>query len=141
MYNYRLQYLQTLVNKYLGVSPQTLTNFLGQEIFFGNRHGQNFCYAKTTSLLCFFGFSNRRIYLCGSLKVGSKLLVKYRDKLRYFGTNYKFAVSKPSPPQKREGFKSIINGFPKNAMKLHFDKSFCPFFSKTGGVLGRSPKV
>ena len=42
---------------------------------------------------------------------------------------------------KREGFKSIINGFPKNAMKLHFDKIFCPVFSKTGGVLGRSPKV
>ena len=29
----------------------------------------------------------------------------------------------------------------KNAMKLHFDKSFCPVFSKTGGVLGQRPKV
>ena len=30
---------------------------------------------------------------------------------------------------------------PKNAMELHFDKSFCPVFSKTGGVLGQRPKV
>ena len=37
----------------------------------------------------------RRIYLCGSLKVGSKLLVKYRDKSRYFGTKYKI-THKPS---------------------------------------------
>ena len=43
------------------------------------------------------------------------------------------------PP--REGFRSIANGFTKNAMKLHFDKSFCPVFSKTGGVLGQRPKV
>ena len=26
-------------------------------------------------------------------------------------------------------------------MKLRFDKSFCPVFSKTGGVLGQRPKV
>ena len=30
---------------------------------------------------------------------------------------------------------------PKNAMKLHFDKSFTRFFSKNRGVLGQSPKV
>ena len=38
---------------------------------------------------------------------------------------------------------SSINFYflPKNAMELHFDKSFCPVFSKTGGVLGQSPKV
>ena len=56
--------------KDLGVSPQTPTNFLGQEISFGNR-------------------LRRRIYLCGSLKVGSKLLVKYREKSRYFEIKYK----------------------------------------------------
>ena len=33
------------------------------------------------------------------------------------------------------------NFIPKNAMKLRFDKSFCPVFLKTGGVLGQSPKV
>ena len=33
------------------------------------------------------------------------------------------------------------NFFPKNAMKLHFDKSFDPTFSKVGGVLGQRPKV
>ena len=32
--------------------------------------GQEICYAKTTSSPCFFGFSNRRIYLCGSLIAG-----------------------------------------------------------------------
>ena len=37
--------------------------------------------------------------------------------------------------------KPTYNFVPKNAMKLHFDKSFCPVFSKTGGVLGQSPKV
>ena len=33
------------------------------------------------------------------------------------------------------------NFVPKNAMQLRFDKSFCPVFSKTGGVLGQRPKV
>ena len=37
--------------------------------------------------------------------------------------------------------KPTYNFVPKNAMKLHFDKSFCPVFSKTGGVLGQRPKV
>ena len=71
-------------------------SLLGQEICFANRHGQNFCYAKTTSSPCFFGFSNRRIYLCGSLKAWPKLSVKYRDLSRYFGTKYKIANNKPS---------------------------------------------
>ena len=48
-----------------------MTNFLGQKISFGNRHGQNFCYAKTTSSPCFFGVHTLRF-----LKVQSKLSSK-----------------------------------------------------------------
>ena len=58
-------------------------------------------------------------------KAWPKLLVKYRDKSRYFGVNYKIS----------------INGFTKNEMKLHFIKSFTKFFSKNFRGLGWNPKV
>ena len=45
----------------------------------------------------------------------------------------------PSP--QREGFKNIANGFTKNAMKLHFDKSFGQAFLKACQGLGWNPKV
>ena len=44
-------------------------------------------------------------------------------------------------PHRGENFKNIANGFTKNAMKLHFTKSFDPTFSKVGQGLGWNPKV
>ena len=44
-------------------------------------------------------------------------------------------------PHQGEDFKNIANGFTKNAMKLHFTKSFTKFFSKNFQGLGWNPKV
>ena len=44
-------------------------------------------------------------------------------------------------PHQGEDFKNIANGFAKNAMKLHFTKSFTKFFSKNFQGLGWNPKV
>ena len=44
-------------------------------------------------------------------------------------------------PHQVEDFKNIANGFTKNAMKLHFTKSFTKFFSKNFQGLGWNPKV
>ena len=44
-------------------------------------------------------------------------------------------------PHQGEDFKNIANGFTKNAMKLHFTKSFTKFFSKNFQGLGWNPKI
>ena len=43
-------------------------------------------------------------------------------------------------PHRGEDFKNIANGFTKNAMKLHFTKSFTKFFQKIFRVWGETPR-
>ena len=66
-------------------------SLLGQEICFANRHGQNFCYAKTTSSPCFFGFSNRRI-MVKAFSLCSKFTNSLREQLRCRRTFWRFAL-------------------------------------------------
>ena len=72
--------------------PKVLLDFFhGQEISFGNRHGQNFCYAKTTSSPCFFGFSNRHNMVKAFL-LRSKFTNSLREQLRCRRTFWRFAL-------------------------------------------------
>ena len=139
-----------------------MTNFLGQKISFGNRHGQNFCYAKTTSSPCFFGFSNRHNMVKAFL-LRSKFTNSLREQLRCRRTFWRFALK--TVCDRHVFFGGILCGFLKAQAKLlfccleglfnskfiinlkipwllsrYFIKSFTRFFSKNRGVLGQSPR-